>query len=74
MACAFLQPAGPHMTVKSAASVQVAPKLDGRPEFNFPGIVVIGDQSVGKTSVLEAISGVQLPRGSVRWGAGPLHC
>ena len=28
----------------------------------LPHIVVVGDQSVGKSSVLEALSGVQLPR------------
>lgn len=33
-------------------------------EFDFPSIVAIGDQSAGKSSVLEAISGVQLLRGS----------
>ncbi|CAF1162122.1 unnamed protein product, partial [Rotaria sp. Silwood1] len=28
----------------------------------LPQIVVVGDQSVGKSSILEAISGVELPR------------
>ena len=32
-------------------------------DLNLPSIAVIGDQSTGKSSVLEAISGVQLPRG-----------
>ncbi|CAF0722549.1 unnamed protein product [Adineta steineri] len=31
-------------------------------KITLPEIVVVGDQSVGKSSVLEAISGVQLPR------------
>ena len=30
----------------------------------LPTIAVVGDQSAGKSSVLEAISGVQLPRGT----------
>ncbi|CAF1339561.1 unnamed protein product [Didymodactylos carnosus] len=32
--------------------------------IKLPEIVVVGDQSVGKSSVLEALSGVQLPRAS----------
>ena len=32
----------------------------------LPSIVVVGDQSSGKSSVLEALSGVQLPRGTGR--------
>uniref|UniRef100_W5L8R2 Myxovirus (influenza virus) resistance F n=1 Tax=Astyanax mexicanus TaxID=7994 RepID=W5L8R2_ASTMX len=33
-------------------------------DLNLPSIAVVGDQSSGKSSVLEAISGVALPRGS----------
>lgn len=33
-------------------------------DISLPAIVVVGDQSSGKSSVLEALSGVQLPRGS----------
>ena len=33
-------------------------------DVHLPTIAVVGDQSAGKSSVLEAISGVQLPRGT----------
>ncbi|KAF4074955.1 hypothetical protein AMELA_G00229230, partial [Ameiurus melas] len=33
-------------------------------DLALPAIVVIGDRSSGKSSVLEALSGVALPRGS----------
>ncbi|TRY97236.1 hypothetical protein DNTS_013722 [Danionella cerebrum] len=33
-------------------------------DLNLPAIAVIGDQSSGKSSVLEALSGVALPRGA----------
>lgn len=33
-------------------------------DISLPSIVVVGDQSAGKSSVLEALSGVQLPRGT----------
>ncbi|XP_048397262.1 interferon-induced GTP-binding protein Mx1-like isoform X2 [Stegostoma tigrinum] len=39
-------------------------KLGVDKDLNLPAIVVIGDQSSGKSSVLEALSGVSLPRGS----------
>lgn len=33
-------------------------------DVSLPSIAVVGDQSSGKSSVLEALSGVQLPRGA----------
>ena len=36
-------------------------------ELPLPQVVVIGIQSSGKSSVLESISGVSLPRGTGRW-------
>jgi hypothetical protein len=33
-------------------------------QIKIPSIVVVGDQSAGKSSVLESLSGVNLPRGS----------
>lgn len=40
-------------------------------DLALPAIAVIGDQSSGKSSVLEALSGVALPRGSGKycWGS-----
>lgn len=38
--------------------------LGDKNEFELPGIVVVGQQSVGKSSLLEAISGIRLPSGS----------
>ncbi|XP_041066698.1 interferon-induced GTP-binding protein Mx3-like isoform X4 [Carcharodon carcharias] len=39
-------------------------KLGVDKDLGLPAIAVIGDQSSGKSSVLEALSGVSLPRGS----------
>uniref|UniRef100_A0A3Q0R860 Dynamin N-terminal domain-containing protein n=1 Tax=Amphilophus citrinellus TaxID=61819 RepID=A0A3Q0R860_AMPCI len=36
-------------------------------DLALPAISVIGDQSSGKSSVLEALSGVALPRGSGKY-------
>ncbi|KAK7916733.1 hypothetical protein WMY93_012494 [Mugilogobius chulae] len=52
--------------------IKVRPKIDlidsvrsqGVQDLALPAIAVIGDQSSGKSSVLEALSGVALPRGS----------
>ncbi|KAL0979899.1 hypothetical protein UPYG_G00191310 [Umbra pygmaea] len=38
--------------------------LDIENELSLPAIVVVGDQSSGKSSVLEVLSGVSLPRGT----------
>jgi len=42
---------------------RIRPYLAGE-KIELPAIVVVGDQSSGKSSVLESISGVQLPRGT----------
>lgn len=42
---------------------RVRPYLAGE-NIELPAIVVVGDQSSGKSSVLESISGVSLPRGT----------
>lgn len=42
---------------------RIRPYLAGE-KIELPAIVVVGDQSSGKSSVLESISGVSLPRGT----------
>ena len=43
--------------------MQVLEKGAHKVEFDLPIIVVIGDQSSGKSSVLESISRISLPKG-----------
>ncbi|KAL3136598.1 Mx1p [Trebouxia sp. C0009 RCD-2024] len=43
---------------------RIRPLLENESGVELPGIVVVGNTSVGKSSVLEAISGVEFPKGS----------
>lgn len=42
---------------------QLRALLQGNDEVSIPGVVVAGAQSAGKSSVLEALGGMKLPRG-----------
>lgn len=42
---------------------QLRALLQGNEEVSIPGVVVAGAQSAGKSSVLEALGGMKLPRG-----------
>ncbi|KAG5183739.1 P-loop containing nucleoside triphosphate hydrolase protein [Tribonema minus] len=56
-----------HMEDLARPLVELADKLRGRgleKDVAIPQIAVVGDQSSGKSSVLEAISGIPFPRGS----------
>ena len=64
--------AAPDSSMQTAFDAGIRPKLDAidqvRRHLNgvdieLPAIVVVGDQSSGKSSVLESISGIALPRG-----------
>ena len=37
--------------------------MQGQEPIKLPSIIVVGDQSGGKSSVLESLSGITLPRG-----------
>lgn len=43
-------------------------------DMHLPAIAVIGDQSSGKSSVQEALSGVALPRGTGEANTNSLSC
>ena len=38
-------------------------RLGLQQDIDLPNVVVVGDQSSGKSSIIEAISGIELPRG-----------
>jgi hypothetical protein len=59
--CAYMKHIGPLLDELGKART-----LLGKYEIPTPTIVVLGNQSSGKSSVLEAISGIKLPRGGVR--------
>eukprot|EP00752_Nemacystus_decipiens_P018767 g16826.t1 len=46
-----------------SALEQLRALLQGNDEVSIPGVVVAGAQSAGKSSVLEALGGMKLPRG-----------
>lgn len=65
----------------SAQEESLIPKLDALEEIralggdsgiSVPGIVVAGNQSVGKSSVIESLCGISLPRGATMTTRVPL--
>jgi len=48
--------------------------LGAQAEFDLPRIAVIGNQSAGKSSVVEAISGITVPRASGTCTRCPMEC
>ena len=54
---------GARLSPTLIALEQLRALLDGDDEVSIPGVVVAGAQSAGKSSVLEAIAGMKLPRG-----------
>lgn len=65
------EPAG--STLFDALAASLVPKLDALEEIrallgsdasiSVPGVVVAGNQSAGKSSVIESLCGIKLPRG-----------
>ncbi|TDL15309.1 P-loop containing nucleoside triphosphate hydrolase protein [Rickenella mellea] len=48
--------------------------LGAETEFDFPRIVVIGGQSAGKSSLVEAVTGIRVPRDSGTCTRCPMEC
>jgi len=51
------------MCASPCVELQVAAACEARKGINVSTVVAVGDQSHGKSSVMEALSGVELPRG-----------
>eukprot|EP00904_Undaria_pinnatifida_P011722 jgi/Undpi1/7680/HiC_scaffold_23.g10153.m1 len=54
---------GARLSPTLVALEQLRSLLEGNKEVSIPGVVVAGAQSAGKSSVLEALAGMKLPRG-----------
>ena len=52
-----------NLSEELGALEQLRALLQGNDEVSIPGVVVAGAQSAGKSSVLEALGGMKLPRG-----------
>ncbi|CAM9366376.1 unnamed protein product [Laminaria digitata] len=63
MAGAIDSEMGARLSPTLVALEQLRALLDGNDEVSIPGVVVAGAQSAGKSSVLEALAGMKLPRG-----------
>ncbi|KAJ8092575.1 hypothetical protein PM082_006900 [Marasmius tenuissimus] len=71
-----------HLTASNYASrrkdllavVNQLRSLGAQGELDLPRIVIIGNQSAGKSSVVEAISGINLPRDAGTCTRAPIEC
>ncbi|KAL1720013.1 P-loop containing nucleoside triphosphate hydrolase protein [Schizophyllum commune] len=67
----------PQISSKSRAMLDLVNKLHAigiRAEIDLPQIAVIGSQSAGKSSLIEAISGITLPRAAGTCTRCPTEC